>query len=797
MPRYKAFTIAFILATLVPVFQVFAYQTNKDVVVTGIAEIVDNRISTAREEAIQKARREAIEQTLGFLIENEFSAEQQEVLRAGQKEGEFSSSVKDKVLTKSSGFIKRQRILGEKRVGTAYRVTLRVTVSEKSLHQELASLDDLLQALGNPKVMVLAGEIFTAQNGPVSWVRPSTTEPLLQEGLLKHNIELVAQEQTAGAAMASAASFQGLVQNPSQAASMASQAGADVTIISNTQSRFASHNDMGANMYYVVATVNLIAVKGGTGQMLASFSRTGRGVGIDVVDARQNAVKQVAPEVIDTLLTSLVNAWKKELQKSLVHIASKHKLATIGIKDQKQEFYLVDPNKTFAFEVQGPQNVEIAFRILSKRPSRQPVEAKIEMARDAVFLTTWSVKAPIPKRAKVETTGEYASKPMQKHMAVPEGSHLFVMQYEISAPGSLAINAMRIKTADNSKLLPKEEKSAMTIAWAVPPKMKAQVLAPAKAAPTAPSPTPAPPPPEIAKPTPAKAAPSASSAPVQVGSADGTVAGATRALAQAVADGFAQSGKTSLFHRVAVPYFESVGDAAKQENLGRIVSELLSVELAGREPFVVVERERLGQIMREHRLKGLGLVSPDSAAQLGQVLGAQSIISGTVSETGPQFIVTVRQVDVTTGQVLVAGSVGIQRDGLIALSSDLVVKRSVMGAVFRSAMVPGWGQIYNEDTIKGMALAGAGLGALATAATYTFLRLQTGSKYDSAKEGVVRPSRLEKLRDQGDKEAERASIGWIAYGVVWAVGIVDALLNGEDYEAFQAEQAAVHIGTAN
>jgi TolB-like protein len=266
-------------------------------------------------------------------------------------------------------------------------------------------------------------------------------------------------------------------------------------------------------------------------------------------------------------------------------------------------------------------------------------------------------------------------------------------------------------------------------------------------------------------------------------------------LADAVVKSFASSGRASLFHRVAIPYFEEVGPAVGEHRLGRLVAELFAVELGARPPFVVIERERLGQVMAEHRLVGLGMVDQQDAAEFGRILGAQSVISGTVSEAGPQFMVTVRQVEVETGQVLVTGSVGIQRDGLIALSSELVVKRTVAGAAFRSALVPGWGQIYNGDSAKGWVLAGAGAGAAATAITFTVLRLLKGSEYDSAEEGVTAPVELQELREEGNEHAARASVAWWAYGAIWALAIVDAVVNGEDYETVQSD-AFVSSGSA-
>ena len=91
--------------------------------------------------------------------------------------------------------------------------------------------------------------------------------------------------------------------------------------------------------------------------------------------------------------------------------------------------------------------------------------------------------------------------------------------------------------------------------------------------------------------------------------------------------------------------------------------------------------------MKEYRLADLGIVDSNSVAQFGKVLGAQTILSGSVNEAGAKYLVTVRQVEVESAQVLATASVEIDRAGLIALSEESVVLRSKGGATFRSALV--------------------------------------------------------------------------------------------------------------
>ena len=267
-------------------------------------------------------------------------------------------------------------------------------------------------------------------------------------------------------------------------------------------------------------------------------------------------------------------------------------------------------------------------------------------------------------------------------------------------------------------------------------------------------------------------------------SGDGSVAGGAKALAQAVVTGYGKLSKGGAFHRIAVPYFKEVGKEVSEHSLGRVVAELLTVNLSQKKPFVVVERERLDQIMREHRLSDLGVVDDDTAAQMGRILGAESLVSGAVSAVGPNYIVTVRQVDVTSGRVLNSAQVQFERSGLVALSADAVVLRSKTGAAFRSALVPGWGQFYNREPAKGVLFTAAGLGALGTAAAY-YVRAQ--SAFTDYKMGT---SETVDQRELANDYIKTANISLIAFGAVWLLNVLDATISGVDSTSIDLQPTA-------
>ena len=128
--------------------------------------------------------------------------------------------------------------------------------------------------------------------------------------------------------------------------------------------------------------------------------------------------------------------------------------------------------------------------------------------------------------------------------------------------------------------------------------------------------------------------------------------------------------------RVAVTKFENkVTGVYGNWRLGEGFAEMLTTELMNTGRFIVVERQALQDIVGEQELGQTGLVKQESAAKVGELLGAQIIVRGVVSEfslaesgggggigiagfrlggksSNAHVGVDIRLIDTTTGQVL-------------------------------------------------------------------------------------------------------------------------------------------------
>jgi curli biogenesis system outer membrane secretion channel CsgG len=94
----------------------------------------------------------------------------------------------------------------------------------------------------------------------------------------------------------------------------------------------------------------------------------------------------------------------------------------------------------------------------------------------------------------------------------------------------------------------------------------------------------------------------------------------------ALAQGKIRIAVTAFENKVKTPWW---GASWK---IGDGLAEMLTTELSKTGQFIVVERQALGDIVKEQELGQSGLIRGETAARTGQVLGAQIVVRGAVTE---------------------------------------------------------------------------------------------------------------------------------------------------------------------
>jgi curli biogenesis system outer membrane secretion channel CsgG len=80
-----------------------------------------------------------------------------------------------------------------------------------------------------------------------------------------------------------------------------------------------------------------------------------------------------------------------------------------------------------------------------------------------------------------------------------------------------------------------------------------------------------------------------------------------------------------------IKFQDETGGLPLQGGAGRVLTNMLTNELAARGAFVVVERQKLRAVLEEQNLTESGLLSPGQGAELGKLLGANFLVTGTVT----------------------------------------------------------------------------------------------------------------------------------------------------------------------
>jgi len=124
--------------------------------------------------------------------------------------------------------------------------------------------------------------------------------------------------------------------------------------------------------------------------------------------------------------------------------------------------------------------------------------------------------------------------------------------------------------------------------------------------------------------------------------------------------------------RVGVVNFQNK-TASRVLGIGESAAEILGTILQKTERFIVIPQQDLESILAQQRLGATGAINPDTAAKMGQILGLNAIVTGSITaysetEEGYDYLVSkgkkqiarvtvdYRIVDTTTGVQLLADS---------------------------------------------------------------------------------------------------------------------------------------------
>jgi TolB-like protein len=147
----------------------------------------------------------------------------------------------------------------------------------------------------------------------------------------------------------------------------------------------------------------------------------------------------------------------------------------------------------------------------------------------------------------------------------------------------------------------------------------------------------------------------------------------------------AGSTKTGL----ALLPFDEGSELAKSNGLGGAVREILARIAGDSQVFYLVDRDTMGQLMKEMELSMSGTVKEGTGIEAGKIAGVQAFIKGSITEVGANFQVSLKIIDAESATVSGAESFDIPRNDLVRRRDEIAISHIAqygMGINFQYSM---------------------------------------------------------------------------------------------------------------
>ena len=253
---------------------------------------------------------------------------------------------------------------------------------------------------------------------------------------------------------------------------------------------------------------------------------------------------------------------------------------------------------------------------------------------------------------------------------------------------------------------------------------------------------------------------------------------------------------------VAILDFEGQGvDASEVKTL----SERMRTEIGNTNVVRLIERKDVEKIMMEQGLQQSGCTTDECAAEVGQFLGVQFMISGSITKMGKSYTIDCKMLSVETGESVTLGPYGPydlygeilsldppralkrkRNQGVPGYSSVGTKRKTKTGALLRSLVVPGFGQFYSDRKLSAYSFMGVELALIGLAfnSQSTFNSLQSdqvaaSALYDaSTAQSDIETYGAQVVAIDADLQAanDRLALFSASAAGLWAINVIHAFI---------------------
>lgn len=105
---------------------------------------------------------------------------------------------------------------------------------------------------------------------------------------------------------------------------------------------------------------------------------------------------------------------------------------------------------------------------------------------------------------------------------------------------------------------------------------------------------------------------------------------------------------------IAVIHFKTLNKEAQEISLGDLVSETFTSSLVNSPGFKIIEREQLDKVVKEMEMNQTGFIETTDAVEIGKMLHADAIITGSVALLNKQIQLNARIIEIESAYVISA-----------------------------------------------------------------------------------------------------------------------------------------------
>jgi hypothetical protein len=305
LPMKKFFSKFLLLAifcvTIVPVAaQPGGTPASTEITVVGVGTILANDLGAARDQAIEDGMRKAVQQALGTNLKSETLVENFQL-------------VEDRILTWSTGYVKKYEILKEgKAQMDSYEVQMRALVNLAELRNDDGALAALLER-ENPRVLVMIAEQNIGDaNNTLNYFNVDLTvaETAIIDVFRNKGFEVIDANQSKENQQRDQV-LSALEGNSRAAAAIAAAQHAELIVTGKAVAKVATGFNLGG-MKSCQANITARLVSADDAKIVGTASANGKMPHIDEVTGGTMAIQKAAKQCADTLVAKMTAAAQKK-----------------------------------------------------------------------------------------------------------------------------------------------------------------------------------------------------------------------------------------------------------------------------------------------------------------------------------------------------------------------------------------------------------------------------------------------------------------------------------------------------